>query len=214
MKTPADVLAFWFGDPPKTADDMRAKLKKWFQGGPEMDEATKREFGAETEAAIEGHLDAWLAEPPRNEKGWLALLIVLDQFTRNIYRNDARTHAGDARAQKLCLDALERGELHALPLQERHFALMPLLHSENAEHQARYQIEFAKLMNDVPEVFRFFYSAGIEQGKKYAEIIRRFGRFPHRNAILGRTSTPEEIEFLKDWEQKRAPQVAKDVLKS
>lgn len=209
MKTPGDVLSFWFGEPAATADEMKAKLKKWFQGGPAMDDATKREFGDETEGAIHGKLDAWLAEP----KGWLALLIVLDQFTRNIYRNDARTHAGDARAEQLCLAALDRGELHALPLQERHFALMPLLHSENADHQARYQVEFAKLMNDVPEMFRFFYSAGIEQGRKYSDIIRRFGRFPHRNAILGRTSTPEEIEFLKDWADKRAPQVAKEALK-
>jgi uncharacterized protein (DUF924 family) len=209
MKTPGDVLSFWFGDEPKVADDLKAKLKKWFQGGPAMDEATKREFGAETAAAIEGKLDAWLSQP----KGWLALLIVLDQFTRNIYRNDARTHAGDARAEQLCLDALDRGELHALPTQERHFALMPLLHSENAEHQARYQVEFAKFMNDVPEPFRFFYSAGVEQGAKYAAIIQRFGRFPHRNAILGRVSTPDEVEFLKDWADKRAPQVAKEVLK-
>jgi uncharacterized protein (DUF924 family) len=210
MKTPGDVIAFWFGEPAKTAEDMKAKLKKWFQGGPAMDEATQREFGAETEAAIEGKLDAWLAEP----KGWLGLLIVLDQFTRNIFRGNARTHAGDARAEELCIAALDRGELHALPMEERHFAMMPLLHSENAEHQARYQIEYAKFMKDVPEQFRFFYSAGVEQGEKYSAIIRRFGRFPHRNAILGRTSTPEEIEFLKDWEQKRAPQVAKEALKS
>jgi uncharacterized protein (DUF924 family) len=153
MKTPGDVLSFWFGEPAKTPDDLKAKLKKWFQGGPAMDEATKREFGAETELAIDGKLDAWLSEP----KGWLALLIVLDQFTRNIYRNDARTHAGDARAEELCIAALDRGELHALPLEERHFALMPLLHSENAEHQARYQAEFAKVMKDVPESFGFFY---------------------------------------------------------
>ena len=206
MKTPGDVLAFWFGEPSKTPDELKAKLKKWFQGGPAMDEATKSAFGEETEAAIHGKLDAWLAEP----KGWLALLIVLDQFTRNIYRSDARTHAGDARAEELCVAALERGELHALPLEERHFALMPLLHSENAEHQARYRVEQAKLMNDVPEAFRFFYAAGIEQGAKYSEIIRRFGRFPHRNAILGRTSTPEEIEFLKDWADKRAPTAAKE----
>ena len=208
MKTPGDALSFWFGAEPKTADDLKAKLKKWFRGGPEMDEATKREFGAETEAAIEGQLDAWLSEP----KGWLALLIVLDQFTRNIYRNDARTHAGDARAQQLCIDALDRGDLHQLPLQERHFALMPLLHSEKAEHQARYQTEFATFFKDVPEPFRFFYSAGLEQGEKYSAIIRRFGRFPHRNAILGRTSTPEEIEFLKDWTEKRAPKVANEIL--
>jgi uncharacterized protein (DUF924 family) len=210
MKTPGDVLSFWFGDAPTTSDDLKAKMKKWFLGGAEMDEATKRELGAETEAALGGKLDAWLALPER-DKGWLALLIVLDQLTRNIYRNDARTHAGDARAQKLCIEALDNGKLHALPMQERHFALMPLLHSESAEHQARYQIEYAKFMSDVPETFRHIYSGGVEQGEKYADIIRRFGRFPHRNVILGRTSTKEEEDFLVDWADKRAPKVAREL---
>ena len=91
-------------------------------------------------------------------------------------------------------------------MQERHFALMPLLHSENAEHQARYQVEYAKFMKDVPEQFRWFYSAGEEQGQKYSEIIRRFGRFPHRNAISGRTSTKEEEEFLVDWAAEARPE--------
>jgi uncharacterized protein (DUF924 family) len=207
MKTPGDVLAFWFGDPPKTIDDLKKKLRKWFGGGPEVDGEIKRDFGDAVDAAIDGKLDAWLAEPT----GWLAQLVVLDQFTRNCFRGDARTHAGDARAEKLTLEALEKGSLHAQPMQERHFALMPLLHAEDADCQARYRAEFPKFLADVPEEFRPFFGAGTEQGEKYGEIIRRFGRFPHRNAILGRTSTPEEIAFLADWEKKRAPQIARDL---
>jgi uncharacterized protein (DUF924 family) len=206
MKTPSEVLAFWFGEPPKTADELKAKLRRWFMGGPELDAGIKESFGETVDAALAGELDGWLAEP----KGWLALIVVLDQLTRNCFRGDARTHAGDARAVKLTMDALERGALHALPMQERHFALMPLLHAEDPACQARYQAEYAKFMADVPEAFRPLYASGLEQGEKYAEIIRRFGRFPHRNAILGRRSTPEEEAFLVDWEQRRAPKIMRE----
>jgi uncharacterized protein (DUF924 family) len=207
MKTPGEVLAFWFGEPPKDAEELKTKLRRWFGGGPTLDAEIKREFGAEIDAAVEGKLDAWLAEP----KGWLALLVLLDQFTRNAYRGDPKTHAGDARAVKLTLDALEAGRLHALSIQERHFALMPLLHAEDSACQARYREEYAKLMKDVPEPLRHLYSSGQEQGEKYGEIIRRFGRFPHRNALLGRKSTPEEEEFLKDWSERAAPNAAREI---
>ncbi len=207
MKTPNDVLAFWFGEPPNTADELKAKIRRWFMGGSEVDAAIKQSFGETVDAALVGELDGWLAEP----KGWLALLVVLDQFTRNCFRGDARTHAGDARAVKLATNALESGALDALPMQERHFALMPLLHAEDAACQARYHAEYEKFMAAVPEAFRPLYESGREQGEKYAEIIRRFGRFPHRNAILGRKSTPEEESFLVDWEQKRAPKIAREL---
>jgi len=207
MKTPGDVLAYWFGEPLRDLDQLKTKMRRWFGGGPDFDAEVKREFGAEIDAAVDGKLDAWFAEP----KGWLALLILLDQFTRNAYRGNAKTHAGDARAVKLTLDALENGKLHALPLQERHFALMPLLHAEDATHQARYREEYAKFMEDVPDELRPIYESGIEQGTKYGEIIRRFGRFPHRNALLGRESTPEEKAFLVDWMEKAAPKAAREL---
>ncbi len=207
MKTPGDVLTFWFGEPAKDAEELKTKLRRWFGGGPALDAEIKQKFGAEIDAAVEGKLDAWLAEP----KGWLGLLILLDQFTRNAYRGDPKTHAGDARAVKLTLDALESGRLHALPIQERHFALMPLLHAEDVACQARYREEFAKFMRDVPEPLRPFYAGGIEQGEKYGDVIRRFGRFPHRNALLGRKSTPEEEAFMKDWLEKAPPKISRDL---
>ena len=207
MKTPGEVLAFWFGEPAQNLEQLKPKMKRWFGGGPEFDADVKKRFGADIDAAVEGKLDAWLAEP----KGWLALLILLDQFTRNAYRGDPKTHAGDARAVKLTLEALENGQLHALPLQERHFALMPLLHAEDAACQARYVAEYAKFMKDVPDALRPIYDSGVEQGEKYGEIVRRFGRFPHRNKLLGRTSTPEEEEFLKDWNERAAPKAAREL---
>src|SRR5678809_1170484 len=107
MTTPGDVLSFWFGEPAQTLDELKPKMKRWFGGGPDFDADVKRLFAADIDAAVEGKRD-----------GWLAILILLDQFTRNAYRGDAKTHAGDARAVKLTLDALESGKLHALPLQE------------------------------------------------------------------------------------------------
>jgi uncharacterized protein (DUF924 family) len=207
MKTPGDVLAFWLGEPARDLESLKKKIVLWFRGGPELDATIKRDFGAEIDAAIEGKLDAWLAEP----KGWLALLVVLDQFTRNAFRGDAKTHAGDARAVKLTKAALESGELRRLPIEERHFALMPLLHAEDPECQALYAKEIAALVADAPEALRPFFAGGLEQSQKYSDIIRRFGRFPHRNKILGRTSTPEEEEFLKDWFEKAAPKIAREM---
>lgn len=192
MKTPGDVLSFWFGVPARTSDELKEKMKRWFSGGPEVDAEVRRQFLPAIDAAIDGKLDAWLAEP----KGWLALLILLDQLARNAFRGDARTHAGDARALRLTEDALAKGTLRALPPEERHFAMMPLLHAEDLAHQARFAEEHDAFFETVPEAFRPIYAAGGAQSKKYIDIIRRFGRFPHRNAILGRPSTPEEIEFL------------------
>src|SRR5450432_2399752 len=97
MHSPKEVLAFWFGEPAKTADELKLKMRRWFRGGPETDAEIVRDFKPEVEAAIAGDLEDWVTV----EKGWLALILVLDQFTRNVFRGDARTHAGDEHAIKL-----------------------------------------------------------------------------------------------------------------
>jgi uncharacterized protein (DUF924 family) len=192
---------FWFGAPAQDPAALKTKLVKWYRGGPTLDAEIDAKFGDDVLAALEGKRDVWL----EHAKGWLALLVVLDQFTRNVFRGDPRTHAGDARAAELALEGLDSGKTRALPLEERHFALMPLLHSENPDHQARYAEEIREVVAAAPEALRFFYAMGIEQSDKYRDIVRRFGRFPHRNALLGRTSTPEEEAFLSDWDKKRSP---------
>jgi len=203
--SPDDVLVFWIGAPAQDAAALKAKLMKWFRGGPALDAEIRAKFGDDVHAALDGKRDAWLAQP----NGWLALIIVLDQFTRNVFRGDARTHAGDARAVELALEGLDTGKTRALPLEQRHFALMPLIHSESSAHQARYGEEVRALAAEAPEALRWFYALGIEQSDKYRDIVRRFGRFPHRNALLGRTSTPEEEAFLVDWAEKQAPSGAR-----
>jgi uncharacterized protein (DUF924 family) len=193
MKTPQDVFAFWLGEPAKDLEELKTKAKRWFGGGA-FDDEIRREFGSEVDAAIEGKLDAWLAAP----KGWLALLIMLDQFTRNIFRGEVRSYAGDARALKLATEALDNGTLRALATEERTFALMPLLHAEDLSLQARYREEVLALAKSVPPPFNIIYGAALHPADKYADIIRRFGRFPHRNKILGRVSTPEEETYLSE----------------
>ena len=154
--------------------------------------------------AIAGELDGWATTP----RGRLALILLLDQMTRAIYRGSARAFAGDTRAQRLATEMLDAGTTGDLTFEERHFVFMPLLHAESAALLDRYNELFPKSLSLVPEWGRTLLGDGIEQGLKYRDLIRRFGRFPHRNAALGRRSTPGEIEFLKTWEERAAPKGA------
>lgn len=195
------LIDFWLGPEPKTPEEVMARGKRWFRGGPEVDAEVVRRYGPAIECALAGGLDEWLAD----ERGWLAIILVLDQFTRNAYRNDPRTYAGDARAQKLALEALDDGRWARLSFHERHFAMMPLLHAELLPLQERSVALTDQLMAETPPLERGFMAMGVEQAHKYRDIIARFGRFPHRNQILGRASTPEELEFLRDHADKMAP---------
>ncbi len=201
MTTPADVLDFWLGAPATTPAELGEKMRRWYDGGPELDRSTVSRFGADTQSAIEGGLREWLTQP----KGWLALIIVIDQFSRSVYRGSPRAFAGDARAVETTLEALESKKDDALTHEERQFALMPLLHSEVAAHQTRAVAELARHVARCPVDLQPVFSMGLEQARKYQSIVERFGRFPHRNAVLGRESTPEELEFLKEWEAKKRP---------
>jgi uncharacterized protein (DUF924 family) len=209
MTTPDEVLEFWLGTPATTAAALGAKITRWYEGGVELDRAIDERFRATIDEAIAGGLREWTeASPsgaPAHPKGWLALIIVLDQFTRSAFRGSPRAFAGDARATALTLEALASGAVDRLDAEERQFALMPLLHAEDPALQARARAELERHVASVPAELRPVFGGGVEQARKYQSIIDRFGRFPHRNAVLGRTSTPEELVFLKDWESKRRP---------
>ena len=184
MSTPAEaraVLDFWFGPPPLSA---RAE---WFRKDPAFDAAIRERFGAAIAQALAGGLGEWCGDA----HGALARVIVLDQFTRNAFRDTPRAFAGDARALATAEYAIERGFERDLDGFERWFLYLPFEHSEDMRVQERSLALFAKLALDTGD------RSPLEWAEKHAAIVRRFGRYPHRNEILGRDSTQEEIEFLK-----------------
>ncbi len=174
MTIPQEVLRFWFEETPASA---------WFRPGPEGDRAVRERFGALTEQALVGGLDTWGDSTPDA----LALLLLLDQFPRQIWRDQARAFAGDALAQALTLRALETGWMAAEPAPERRpFWLMPLMHSEDLALQER----------GLPLFDRHTDARTADFARRHHAVIARFGRFPHRNQALGRPSTSEELAFL------------------
>src|ERR1041384_3853235 len=193
-----DVLAFWFGPAPaREPQELRAKLQRWYQGGPALDEEIRNRFGPLVDQALRGELDGWAATP----RGRVALIVLIDQFTRSIFRDSPRAFAGDRRAQELAQEGLST----PYPAEERQFLIMPLLHAEDLRLQELGLAEMEKHVAAAPDALRPMYAMGLEQSRKYRDVIARFGRFPHRNAALGRTSTPAEQDFLRDWAERQPP---------
>ncbi|HET9653238.1 MAG TPA: DUF924 family protein, partial [Usitatibacter sp.] len=160
---------------------------EWFRKDVAFDEEIRRRFGELHAAAAARSLDAWRASP----EPMLALVIVLDQFSRNIYRGDARAFAQDAHALECAKEAVVRGDDLAMLPVERQFLYLPFEHSEDLADQET-GVERMRSLDAFDE------TRGISDwAVRHRDIIRRFGRFPHRNAALGRDSTPEEVEFLK-----------------
>src|SRR5262249_2270673 len=149
--------------------------------------AVRDHFATEVDEAVAGGLVDWEGAP----RSRLALILLLDQFTRNLYRGEARTYHGDARAQRLAIDAFDRDLVRSLSLEERNFFIMPLAHAEDLALQQRAVALVNQVVAEAPAALRPVWSIGIEQSRKYRDLVARFGRFPHRNAVLGRTSTPE-----------------------
>jgi uncharacterized protein (DUF924 family) len=202
--TSEDVLAFWFGAPATSERELGAKVKRWYMGGEVEDAAIRERFPDAVERALASELDTW-AESPR---GRLALILLLDQMTRSLFRGTPRAFAGDARAQRLTLDMLESGTDGGLTFEERHFVFMPLLHAEDATLLDRYNELFPRAVARAPQWAQRLLADGIEQGRKYRDVFARFGRFPHRNEALGRASTPGEVEFLKTWAERATPKAS------
>jgi len=184
--TPAEaqaVLAFWF-DP--------AHREAWFAADPHVDAAIRARFAETVQLAAEGKLEHWTATP----QGWLALLIVLDQFPRNLHRGDSRAWQHDLLAQRLALWGIAEAYDRRLPTIQRVFAYMPLEHAERLDLQQRCVSLFEALCSAVPAHERPHCSGFLDYARKHQSVIARFGRFPHRNALLGRASTPEETAYL------------------
>ena len=180
-----EILEFWFGKP--DGEDYGKPRKAWFVKKDKFDEEVRSRFLQDYQQAAAGQLDYWQESP----YSCLALIILLDQFPRNMFRDRPQAFATDAQALKFAQHVVVQGfDKKLLPVQ-RWFVYLPFEHSENLEHQ-RYCIELFSTLKDDP-------SSGdtIDYAYRHLKVIERFGRFPHRNRILGRASTPEEAEFLK-----------------
>jgi len=189
---PEDVLRFWFPDL-SGADHARMvhQLEWWFRGG--ADSAIAERFALLLERATHGELDHW-SNGPRTR---LALIIVLDQFSRSLYRDTARAFAQDSKALALALEGLEADHYAALDTPwEKTFFLLPLGHSEELSHLDRAVALAEQLADDAPPDLRRILEHSASQARGHRDVIARFGRHPHRNAALGRRSTPHELDYL------------------
>jgi len=189
-----EVLDFWFGDASSESEVAAQRMKVWFTKDPLFDQALRERFGALIESAGRGELDSWIEDP----KSRLALVLVLDQFPRNAFRGTPRSFAFDGRAAAIAVDDLKRGDDEVLRRIERAFLYLPLEHAEKLELQELSVRAYGELLAEAPEEGKEIFQEYFKYAVAHREIIARFGRFPHRNAILGRASTPEEIEFLKE----------------
>ncbi len=191
---PRDVLDFWLGDTPQGPEHLAAFNKRWFKRSVDADAEIRSRFLDLLETLAAGPLaDDWASRGPH---GRLAAIIVLDQFSRNIFRESSRAFAQDALALRLCKDGLACGEDASLAETERVFLYLPLEHSETLADQSVAVGLFAGLHRDARPGFEAFTKSTHDYAVAHKEVIDRFGRFPHRNAVLGRTSTPDEIDWL------------------
>jgi uncharacterized protein (DUF924 family) len=192
---PADareVLEFWFGPMSSdgTADPVHSM--RWWSKNPDFDREVRKHFGDVHQAALRGDKDGWLESP----RGRLALVLVLDQFSRNMFRGDPKSFDGDARALKVALEGIDRGDDKLLGPDERTFLYMPLMHSEDPVIQERSIALFTALAEELSGDARKSAENTLEFAKKHREVVLMFGRFPHRNAVLGRTTTADEMAFI------------------
>ena len=192
------VREFWFGKLPMSREALEERMRMWFAGEEsrqerqERDDAMRAEFVSRVEAALAGELASW-ADGPRRR---LSLIILLDQFPRNIYRGSARAFEGDEQALGLALSGMQSGADAALDPVERIFFYMPLQHSESIAVQDEAVAAVRRLLDEAPQALHDCFAKNLRYAELHASIIDRFGRFPHRNRLLGRASTPEETVYL------------------
>jgi uncharacterized protein (DUF924 family) len=192
------VREFWFGPRPLSADELNRRVRFWFGDGSSQlrqrrDAQIRTRFGGLLERAAGGQLAAW-ADGPRRR---LSLIILLDQFPRNVFRGTARAFACDAQALGLTLSGMQSAADAALDVVERIFFYMPLQHAESREAQDESVAAYRRLHSEAPEELRGPFGSALRSAENHRTIIEKFGRFPYRNRVLGRTSTPAESEWLR-----------------
>jgi uncharacterized protein (DUF924 family) len=187
-----EVLAFWFKEQELSAPQIDRRMDVWFGEDDVFDHECKKEFSADVDRASEGQLNHWADEP----RGRLALILLLDQFRRNIYRGTAQAFSMDKAALKLCVEgAMEKKDKGLTPIQ-RAFFYMPLQHTESLKVQTKSVQIFGRLSKAVSATYRETFETIAQFAELHHDIVEQFGRFPHRNKLLNRENTAEEDEYL------------------
>ena len=183
-----EILTFWFDEIRDEPAYFEEYAPRWFVQNADFDRQIVQRFQADYELAAQGQLTHWT----QTARGGLALILVLDQFPRNMFRNDPRAFATDPLARQIAEQMIAAGLDRQLRLVERYFVYVPFMHSEDRTHQQRSVMLFQQLAEE-----RAYFDTSY--AVRHQEVIERFGRFPHRNTVLGRASTPAELEFLKQF---------------
>ena len=186
------ILSFWFKEQELSGPQIDRRMEIWFGADPVLDHEIEKEFGDDIAAACKGGLDHWAINP----RGRLALILLIDQFRRNIHRNTADAFSMDKLALKLCIEgAIEKKDVGLTPLQ-RVFFYMPLQHAESKKVQEKSVDLYNRLADAVSPTYRETLLTVAQFAELHKDIIEQFGRFPHRNKLLNRENTPEEDEYL------------------
>ncbi|NUO53370.1 MAG: DUF924 domain-containing protein [Polyangiaceae bacterium] len=189
-----DVLLFWFGELDEHGLATKDATTKWFMKNPAFDEEVRSRFGDLHAAIARGEKESWLDDP----RGRLAYVVVLDQLSRNMFRGDKQMFAADERALAAAAAGVEKGHDHPLACAERIFLYMPFMHSESLDAQDRCVELFRTFADGLSGAAKNQVLNNVDYAVRHRDIVARFGRFPHRNELLGRSSTDEEAAFLKE----------------
>jgi len=192
IATPEAVLDFWFGAPGTANEIAERQRNLWFGKSAANDQQVAERFAETLIAAGKGELDSWMHSP----RALLALIVVLDQFPHHIHRNHGQSFAYDAQSLALTQGMIQRGDdVRVAPI-ERVFVYLPLEHAESMAMQDVSVALYAKLAAEADPAEQGLFEGFLDYARKHREVVARFGRFPHRNELLGRPSTPDEITFL------------------
>ncbi|MGH8168938.1 MAG: DUF924 family protein [Steroidobacteraceae bacterium] len=195
MDEALELRRFWFGKLPLKADGVKERLALWFGSGADeqrVDALVRARFGALIEKAAAGELAAWADSPRRR----LSLILLLDQLPRHAYRGSGRAFAMEREALALTLSGMQSAADAALTPVERIFFYMPLQHAELQDAQEESVAAYRRLLNETPKELQAMFASALESAELHRSIVARFGRFPHRNRVLGRANTAEEETYL------------------
>lgn len=188
----SSVLDFWFSDAELDSPEIDSRMDRWFGSSDDLDRQIQEQFGELIDRASAGELDHWAESP----QGRLALIIVLDQFRRNIYRGEAAAFTHDKQALKLSIEGTISGAHKELSPLQKMFFFMPLQHAESLKIQEKSVGIFNALAESVSDTLRETFLTAAHFAELHRDIVAEFGRFPHRNAVLGRENSSTEAEYL------------------